>query len=481
MWLEILVAVVVLHSLVAAVLVVLEKRNPTAALAWLMAVVLLPVVGVVAYWLIGRRRFTQRAAGMDRVAELMEDELPGFAQARPSDARSLERAVTIHPAQRSLMALACRVGEFSVSRGNRAHLLKDAHETYPAMERAIGQAETFVHMEYYIMEPDETGRWFRDLLVDKAREGVEVRLLVDHFGSGRLGPDFWRPLVDAGGRFGFSMKTHLGNLPSLWRINYRNHRKITVVDGVHGFTGGINIGDNYLGKGLPEGYWRDMHLELEGAAASDLQRVFARDWMYATGELLKDRRYYPTPPEPGRALAQIIASGPDRRWHPIHKLYFEAIATAQERVYVTSPYFVPDETITLALTTAALSGVDVRLLLPGRSDLPLVRLAGRSYYEELLQAGVRIFEYQRGILHAKTLCVDGRYGTIGSANMDIRSFLLNFEVNAFIYDETFAGELERVFLEDLEHAVELRAEEMGARPVWKKLPERTARLLSGLL
>lgn len=481
MLLKLLILLALLHSLVVAVIIVLEKRNPTSALAWLLATTFIPFLGVWFYLLFGRRRFLQRASSMDLAGQRIEALLP----APPSmsllgSSWNLQR-VRIHPAQRALMALARNIGEFAVTSGNLTRVLKDAHQAYPAMEEAILQARNYIHMEYYIFQPDEAGTRFRDLLVKKAREGVEVRLLVDHIGSNRLTPSFLAPLLEAGGSFAFSMETRLPHLMNLWRLNYRNHRKILVVDGTTGFTGGMNIGDNYLGMDRRLGYWRDMHLRVTGPAVYDLQRIFAEDWLLATGKMLLDARYYSPRQEAGPDLVQMIPSGPDLRWDPLHKLHFEAIVTAQERAFITSPYFVPDATILQALITSALRGVDVRLLLPGRSDLPMVVLAGRSYYEELLQAGVQIFEYQAGILHAKTLTVDGRYGSIGSANMDIRSFHLNFEVNAFVYSEVLASELERIFLDDLGQAREITLAEVEAMPLHRKLRERVARLFSGLL
>jgi cardiolipin synthase len=479
--LKVLLLLALLHSLIVAGIVIWEKRNPTSALAWLLAITFLPFLGVWLYLLFGRRRFRQRAKSMTLADRKVREALPRPPDPLDADERWSSLRGRIHPAQRGLMMLARNIGEFAVTEKNRTKVLRDASLAYPAMEEAILGARQYVHVEYYIFEPDATGRRFLELLAEKARAGLEVRLLVDHFGSGGLTRDFLAPFLEAGGRFSFCMETRFPHLLTLWRLNYRNHRKIIVVDGATGFTGGMNIGDNYLGRDHRVGYWRDMHLQLDGPAVGDLQRIFAEDWLHATGEILADPRYAPLAAARGDDLVQIIPSGPDMRWDPIHKLLFEAIVTAGQRVYITSPYFIPDATILQALTTSALRGVDVRLLLPGKSDLPLVRLAGRSYFEELLQAGVRIFEYQAGVLHAKTLVADGRYGSIGSANMDIRSFHLNFEVNAFVYSEALAGELEEIFLDDLRQAREITLAEEEELPLHLKLPERLARLLSGLM
>ncbi len=479
MLVELLLLVALAHTLVVGVVVLLEKRNPTSAVAWLLAITFLPLIGVWAYLIVGRSRFVRRSRRFARFSRALRTRIAAAGLTR----HGLQpgQALAVPQAQRPLVDLACRVSDSPLSPGNETTLLSDATSAYPAMEAALRAAQDSIHLEYYIFHPDETGLHLLDILAEKARAGVEVRLLVDDFGSSDLHSRALAPLRAAGGHCAFSMRTRFPRIFDLWRINYRNHRKIVVVDGQVAFTGGMNIGDEYLGEARQREPWRDLHLRVEGPAVGELQRVFAEDWLAAAGEMLAAPRYYPAIPAKGDALVQIIPSGPDRPWDPIHKLYFAGINTSLERVYITSPYFVPDQAILLALSTAALRGVDVRLLLPGRSDQPIVRLAGRSYYEELLRAGVRIYEYRAGILHTKSMCVDGRYGTLGSANMDIRSFHLNFEVNAFLYSEPFAQQLERNFLDDLAKATEIDAAQFLQRSWPRRLPERLAGLLSGLL
>jgi len=266
------------------------------------------------------------------------------------------------------------------------------------------------------------------------------------------------------------------------RANLRNHRKIVVVDGRVAFTGGVNIGDEYTGRKKRVGPWRDTHLRIEGPAAYHFQEVFAEDWHFATGEDPIEESWFPDPELSGEAMVQVVASGPDTDTQPIQRIFFAAITSARRRVWLTTPYFVPDQAMLAALETAALRGVDVRLLLPARSDMRLVLYAGRSYYDQLLTHGVQIYEYLQGVLHAKTMVVDETWATVGSANMDTRSFRLNFEINAAIYGPDFANQLGKVFLRDLKSAREVTREELAQRRhVGRRVMESFARILSPVL
>jgi cardiolipin synthase len=303
-------------------------------------------------------------------------------------------------------------------------------------------------------------------------------------GSFSLPNDFWEPLRAAGGQAGvFSPVSLLYRFRKPDRINYRNHRKIVVVDGLTGFTGGINIGAEYLSLDEDIGKWRDTHLQINGNAVVALQRTFAEDWLWATDELLASPLYYPIVglEAGGTSSVQIIDSGPDRRWSPLQRLYVQAIALAQQRVWITSPYFIPGAVMEEALITASIRGLDVRILLPQKSDHPIVDLASKSHYARLLESGIKIYEYGRGFVHAKTLVVDEWVSSVGSANMDIRSFHLNFEANAFIYDEAFTRELASVFVSDLEVSkmVDLSSEQRVG--YLTRLGRGFARLLSPLL
>jgi cardiolipin synthase len=353
------------------------------------------------------------------------------------------------------------------------------------MVRAIEEARYHVHVEFYIVQPDETGRRLRETLVRRAREGVEVRVLCDALGSVHLPGDFWRPLVEAGGEAAFFRPVGrvLRRLHRRDRVDFRNHRKLVIADGRVGFTGGINVGREYLGLDPTMGYWRDTHVGITGPAVLSLQAAFAEDWVTATGRLLDDERYFPDPAghDDGPYRVQIIDSGPDRSWSPIAHVFTQAYALARERIWVTSPYFIPTPAVENGLIGAALRGVDVRLLLPLRPDHPVAMAAASSYFPPLLEAGVRIFRYRRGFVHAKTLVVDDWVSAVGSANLDLRSFHLNFELNALVYGREFAVALAAQFLRDLEQAQETGLAHERSLGTVARVLRAGARLLSPLL
>ena len=365
------------------------------------------------------------------------------------------------------------------TRGNSVELLRNASRAYPEMLRTIAEAQHHVHLEMYIFRTDETGEQFIDALVAAVKRGVEVRLLLDSVGCVGVDLARLRPLQELGGRVEFFAPLRLR--PLTQRLNFRNHRKILVVDGISAFVGGLNIGDEYLGLDPTLGNWRDTSLKLCGRAANHVQLVFMEDWCYVTDEVLAGGVYFNTEDGAGEATVQILPSGPDLEWGAIHHAFFRAIAGADQRVYITSPYFVPDSTMFDALTTSALAGIDVRLVVPSRSDLRLVAAAGRTYFSELLEAGVRIFEYQAGFIHAKTVVIDDWAALLGSANMDIRSFRLNFEINAIVYDHEFVQAAAEVFAMDLAHSREVTLAECRRRNLPTRFFEGVARLMSPLL
>lgn len=467
-----------LLAFLTSVRIVLQRREPTATLAWVLAVVLIPYVGMMIYLLIGRRRLNRQIRRRRARATEIEPLLSSVVADHVDLLDNRAKPTMASPTDNVLARLCSRIGCRWPTVGNKVELLVDANVAYDAMERAIRSARSHVHMLFYIFQADQTGRRFRDLLVQKAKEGVEVRLLTDGVGSFGL-DDFIVPLLQAGGRHEEFLP--VGRVSRHWHLNLRNHRKIVVVDGRIAFTGGCNIGDEYTGRKRRVGRWRDTHLGIEGPAVTHLQEVFADDWFFACDEEPDDALWFPEVAPCGSAMVHIVASGPDTDTQPIQRLFFAAVNTATERVYLTTPYFIPDQAMLVALETAALRGVDVRLLLPHRSDAPLVLHAGRSYYNELLESGVRIYEYQSGILHAKTMVVDRRWATVGSANMDVRSFRLNFEVNAAVYGSDLSNQLTALFERDLRAAREVRIEEVRAKRLGQRVAESFARTLSPVL
>lgn len=458
-------------SLAFIPLVLLRKKDPAATFAWILVLVFLPFVGVVLFWFLGRDRVRRPL----RARKAASADVEGRLQTRLSgqfDPKALERELARQePAQRGVMRLASKLARMDIVPGNDVRVMVGAEPTYDALVEAIEAARDHVHLEYYIFRADAVGRRVLEALVRAAERGVRVRLLYDGFGSVGLRRHL-RALRAAGGYAAPFFPLSL--LRRAWTVNLRNHRKLVVVDGEIGLAGGINVGAMFVG-------WRDVHLRFEGPVVGELQAVFVADWFLATRFDLTDPAFFPAVGARGGATAQIIQSGPDETIEAIHRLYFAAIAAATERVLLTTPYFVPDKAISVALQTAALRGVEVRLIVPRESNHRVTFHAGRSFYDELLAAGVHIHEYLPGMLHTKAMIVDGRLATVGSANLDVRSFRLNFELIAVLYDLASVERLEAIFREDLEKTAEVELGAWRRRPLLTRIKEGAGRLMSPLL
>jgi cardiolipin synthase len=463
----------VVFSAVLVVLVLLRKKEPVSTVAWVLGVVFIPYVGGLAFLIFGNNR-VERKVHRKRLSNAeISPLLPTLARYHglsPDGDGAINQ---------QLMGLANRIAGTRPTARNHVDVLLDTNRTYGLQEQAIREAKHHVHLEYYIFQPDETGRRFRDLLIDKAGEGVRVRLLYDAVGSSRLRKRFLAPLEEAGAEVACFLSVN--PLRRRLIINLRNHRKILIVDGRTAFTGGVNIGNEYVGRSESLGYWRDTHLRLQGPSVLQLQQIFAEDWYFATDRELVATELYPPPEEPGRELVHVVAGGPDRGVEVFHELFFTAITTARQRIRLETSYFVPTSALQIALETAAHRGVDVGLLLPGRSAHRTVLLAAQSYYESLLSAGVKVYEYQRGLLHSKMLTVDGAWSFVGSANFDNRSLRLNFEAGALFYGHRIARQLEQVFDADVKDARELTLDEWHRRGLARQVAESTCRLLSPIL
>lgn len=450
--------------------VILQRRESGATLAWILIIVLIPFLGLLAFWVFGTTRLHLRRRKRRRIE----------ARLAPALHKLHEQALTGQPVKDlppSLLLLAEKLDGEGPQPGHEVTLFRKGSQAFDALEAAIHGARHHVHLVYYIWKPDRTGERLRDALVRACLRGIEVRLLLDDVGSRSARRAFFQELLEAGGRVERFLP--VDPLSRQLALNNRNHRKIVVVDGETGFTGGMNVGDDYAGLGEP---WLDLHARICGPVVHSLQEIFCQDWYHANGEDLVNPAYFPTQTVRGNAWAQLLASGPaDERWRAIHTLLFAAINLAQQRVWIETPYFVPDSPIVMALEIAALRGVDVRLLLPGRSDHPLVLHAGRSFLDQLLAAGVRVFEVQDAMSHAKTVTIDGVFSTLGSANMDQRSFRLNFEANLFFYGAEIAVELERDFLALCAEASEVTAVSRRDIPRRQRLAEGIGRVLAPLL
>ena len=467
---QILAVAYVAYLLVLACYIVLQKREPVATLSWILSLAALPYIGLFVFYVFGPQKIVRQRLRRGRSREGMST----YETLCPPDDRCTELA---------------RVGQATTglapSTATDVDWLVDGAATYAAIIAAIGQARRHVNLEYYIFEPDHAGTAMRDALVERARAGVKVRLLLDAVGSSRIRKTFLQPLLEAGGEVAwFHPRQLLKPFKRPW-LNLRTHRKLVVVDGEVAFTGGINVTDEEDDSRNHNAY-RDLHMRICGHVVHSLQLVFLEDWIYATGQtdsaFQRNDLFPPNVPtrSQGNIQAQVLISGPDSAWEAIHRLHVAAIQEAKRRVWLVTPYFVPGEAARMALTSAALGGLDTRLMVPKQSDSRFVTLAARSYFDELLEAGVRIYEYGPRMLHSKAFIADDRTCIVGTANFDHRSFRLNFELSMMYNDRKLTSELEAILREEFNSATEVRLNRH--RSMWReRLPEAFARLASPLL
>lgn len=473
-WGKILGIAWAIHIIILSGWIILQKRSPISTISWIISLAFIPYLGFAIYHFIGPQKL-KRQHYRRLLAKTALQEQNYLLHLRE---QALLIGVTPSPSLIQLTKLVNNASGFPVTTATSMQFLVDGEATYNAIFDAIRNASHHIHLEYYIFEPDNIGTALRDLLIEKALEGVSVRLLVDGMGSSRLKKKFIEPLQAAGGEFAFFHNFHFSQIAKPL-VNLRTHRKIVICDGHTGFTGGLNITDEEDERTLDYAY-HDTHIKLTGNAVHSLQLVFLEDWLYATRqpEFFNTSAYFPAQPS-GNYAVQILASGPDNEWEVIHRLNLGVIHSAKERVWLTTPYFVPTEATLFALTSAALRGVDVRLLVPRLSDSRFVTAAARSYFDELMHAGVKVWEYAGRMLHSKTIVVDENFCMIGTANFDARSFRLNFEVCAAIYGQTMNREMADQFELDLQASdivPKNRQLHFGAR-----LFEASARLMSPLL
>jgi cardiolipin synthase len=455
--------------------ILLRNKPPVSTLAWIWAVILFPYVGTLFYLLFGTDRIARTKV---RASREMSKSGERESQAITAKTRAILDQLPIW--ERRAIETLSRINGVASSSAEAVHLLIDADRFYPALYERIDAAKHHVHVEFFIVRSDSRGEELRDHLTAAARRGVEVRLLLDQVGCLGLRRSFFAPFIEAGGKFAWFRTAH--PLRNRWMWNLRNHRKLQIIDGRHAFVGGMNIGREYASEDPRVGKWRDVQVEIVGAAAKKLQSVFADDWYFATEEKLLDRRYYPVPSREQKLIVQAMPDGPDTEDETIQMSIVWMLQSAQQRLWLTAGYFVPNEPLLTALKLAAARGVDVRLLVSGKSDHPYLIRVGRSYYDELLRHGVKIFEYSRGITHAKVALLDDLWVMIGSANFDIRSMRLNFELNVLIRDPATARELESALLQDFEHdSIELSLAEFRRRPFRQRFAESALRPLAPLL
>lgn len=463
-------------ALFIGIVIFLENRHPSQTLTWFVVLAAFPLVGFFFYMLFGRNYRKKKM--FDQKALTDQEAFSRFEQNRPLDDEQMQM---MGDHQKLLFKLAQKLGKSPISFNTDTKVLTNGSETYHSILEALHNAQEHIHMEYYIVRDDGIGKQIQEVLIEKARQGLEVRFLYDAVGSWKLSRGYIDRLREAGVQAIPFLPVKLPLFNN--KINYRNHRKIIVIDGNVGFVGGLNIGDEYLGLNPTFGFWRDTHLMVKGEAVRSLQLIFLQDWFSMTGETLLEPNYLSPeiPTEEAFGGVQMISGGPDHQWDIIKKLFFSMIISAKRSIWITSPYFIPDEDILNALRVAALSGIDVRLLFPAKPDKRLPFYASRSYFPSLLEAGVKIYEYEKGFLHSKMIIVDNELASIGTANMDMRSFHLNFEVNAFLYRTKSTLRLVDDFLQDLEDATPIEQDDFANRAFYYKVIESTSRLLSPLL
>ena len=482
-WVVLTVAVYAL-SFWAIVLILRQRKEPMATLSWILGILLLPALGLILYFLIGERRVRRRLRRIrKREAYIVRALQAAGARQDRTGSRFRSRSETPYPALdedlEPLAKISTKLSQYPLTMGNRVEAYTTPQRIYDEILSAIDSALDHVHLEYYIFRPDSTGKLFVDQLTAKARQGVEVRLLLDGVGTWGTSRRFLRPLIQAGGKVDWFLPAI--PLRRHWHVNCRNHRKIVVVDGEVAFTGSQNIGDEYRGRLSKWAGWKDTQLRVEGPAAQQLQDVFVEDWYFASGEDLTSKRYLRGVPARGESLVQIVPSGPDQDRNVLSQIYLTAFNSAKQTLRISTPYFVPGPGMLLAIQNAAYRGVAVEILIPSKTDAPLVLWAGRSYYQELLEAGARIYEFDDGFLHSKTITIDGRWSLVGSANMDVRSFLLNFEVTCTVFDREIALDLDADFIRYRDRSRAIRRYKDSQGPFLPSVIEGAARIMSPLL
>jgi len=479
----ILITAIGLYSISVVVFIIMENRSPQSTFAWMFLFLIFPIGGLVIYLLFGRdwKAFSRanKLVRQELGGDLRRVLTPRLRQETAAFAQLEQESKTVY--KRKLLNLGLNNSNSVLTVHNCLEVLQDATEKYPRFIEDLKQASHSIHLEYYVWAADPFTEKLKALLIDKVKAGVEVRLLFDPIGS--FSEVSWKYIKEM--RAGGVKMYPFSPIYKFHTISYRNHRKIAVIDGKIGYMGGLNIGQEHLDGGKGFDSWRDTHIRVVGEAATVLQVIFVVDWYNATAEKLSAETYFPpVAPEAARAYLpiQITTSGPDSQWQAIKQLYFFMILTAERHVYLQSPFFIVDASVAEALKAAALAGVDVRVMLaPKGAGYQMPYWAAYTYIKEMAEAGVRLFFYQTGYFHPKTLNIDSEICSIGSANMDIRSFSINYEVNAIIYDRQIAQQLKQDFIKDMAACTEFNLAEYKASSPIRRFRDSIARLFSPLL
>ena len=461
-----------------AIMIVLEKRSPYKTIAWILVLILLPIVGLVFYLFFGQEYRKHKIFSRNGIKSLGKFRELSSKQLRKIKHTHLNYNNEIQKKE-NIIKLLLNNSNSLLTIGNKLQILNNGDQTFNAIIKAIENAKHHIHFEYYIISDDKIGNKLKNLLIKKCKEGVEVRIIIDDVGSWSLSNKFISELKENGIEIYQFMEVRFPRFTS--KMNFRNHRKIIIIDGEIGFTGGINIADRYIEGVKKIGRWRDTHLQITGDAVACLQVIFTADWYFVINENLMGKKYFPPFSEKSGTPVQISASGPDTDWKNIEQAFFAAITNAKEKIYLTTPYLMPPKSILTALEIAALSNVDVRIIIPEKSDAITPKWASFSYVENLLEAGVKIYFYQAGFIHSKIMIVDDIFSTIGTSNLDFRSFETNFEVNAFIYEKEFTKRLTKYFMSDLKNSRQIKLYKWKQRAWHFKVRESLAHIVAPLM
>ena len=471
-WIFIVLYVAVIVGIMLTVL--MDNRQPAKTIAWVLVLLFVPVVGIVLYIFFGQNTRKMKLISGRSLDQLSKRSMLEFVE---------QRNLRMPEYFSSLVRLFTNQSLSLPFKDNAVEFFTDGYQFFPALLQAIKGATNHIHLDTYIIADDPLGRLVSDALIAKAREGVEVRLIYDDVGCWRVPERFFDRMRQAGVKVRSFMPVRFPAFTS--KVNYRNHRKVCVIDGTQGFIGGMNIALRYV-KGLHHGTlpWRDTHMRLRGSVVYALQRAFLVDWYFVDRTLINDHRYYPPMPWhiSNDSLAQVVTSSPIAQWPDIMQGYVRILLEAKRYVYMETPYFLPTEPVLFAMRTAALAGVDVRLIIPRRSDAWLIQLASMSYVTETLEAGVKVRLYEKGFNHSKLLVADDQISTCGSTNIDFRSFENNFEANVFFYDRQTALRIKDIYMRDEACSINFsEARELHHRPYLHRFVESLLRLLSPLL
>lgn len=469
-----------INILFALTVIFLERKKPSSTWAWLLVLFFLPFVGFFLYLLLGRQLRKKHLFRWDGRKDIGIEQLISY-QIEAIENNELELRVEHIKSYNHLIYMNLKTNNSVLTQDNDIKIFVDGSDKFEALINDISHAKNHIHIQYYIFKLDNLGQRIVNALIKKAKQGVKVRVLFDEMGSRGVRKRHFKELIEAGGEVEVFFPSILPLINP--RLNFRNHRKISIIDGRIGYIGGFNVGDEYLSLSDRFGYWRDTHLRIEGSAVHPLQTRFILDWNQASArnDICYAERYFPIIPQKGTAALQIISSGPDTEWEVIKNNYLHLITNAKKYVYIQSPYFIPDESFFDAIRIAALSGIDVRIMIPNKPDHLFVYWATYSYVGPLVEAGAKVYHYEKGFIHAKMIVVDDEIASVGTANIDVRSFSLNFEVNALLYDRLLAHRLAEIFESDILDCSELTFELYKNRSNFIKFKESISRLLSPIL